>query len=269
VTGGGDKETGAGRSTHQFVETVMRAHCLFLLVLIILVGCQGGKADPTQKAAVDSPNAADAPSVHGKIMLPGEWTEESLAAGFVGKGRGGKNFSNSCELTFSSLGGGESMTSETFKPQLTSIFNHATNGLGFNHVKLAPGDYVVYVHRGKVPAAWKKVTVKEGDQLTVDLTIDPAKMGSVVVTLPDDEANAKMSLINSGLFLIPIEFAGSERWVRAAFEAGYVEEGNKTVARKGVPAGKYLALRGKSEAEVEVAAGKESAVTLVRKEAKK
>jgi hypothetical protein len=237
--------------------------------MVILVGCQDRKADPIQKTPVDTPIAADTPSVRGKITLMGEWHDESLAAGFVGKGRDGKTFSNSCGLTFSSLGGGESITSETFKPQLTSLFNHTTDGLGFKHVKMTPGDYVVYVHRGKVPAAWKKVTVKEGDQLTVDLTIDPAKMGSIVVTLPDEEANAKMSLLNSSLFLIPIEFDRSEMWVRAAFEAGYVEAGNKTVAKKGVPAGKYLALRGKSEAEVTVAAGKESAITLVRKESKK
>jgi hypothetical protein len=251
----------------------MRSHCLFLLVLFVLVGCQDRKADPIQKTAVDSPNAADAadaaPSVRGKILIMGEWQEESLEGGFVGKGRDGKHFSNSCRLTFSSLGSGESITSETFKPQLTSLFNHATNGLGFQHVKMAPGDYVVYVRRGEVPAAWKKVTVKEGDRLTADLTIDPAKMGSIVVTLPDEEANAKMSLINSSLFLIPIEFDRSEMWVRDAFAAGYVAEGNKTVARKGVPAGRYLALRGKSQAEVEVAAGKESAITLVRKELKK
>jgi hypothetical protein len=247
----------------------MRSHRLFLLVLFVLAGCQDRKAGPTPKTPADSPSAADAPSVRGKITLVGKWKDESLAAGFAGKGRDGKNYSNSCGLTFSSLGGGESITSETFKPQLTSLFNDATNGLGFKHVKMAPGDYVVYVRRGKVPAAWKKVAVKEGDQLTVDLTIDPAKMGSIVVTLPDEEASAKMSLINSSLFLIPIEFDRSEEWVRAAFEAGYVEVGNKTAARKGVPAGKYLALRGKSEAEVEVAAGKESAVTLVRKESKK
>jgi hypothetical protein len=250
-------------------------------MMLITVGCQEKKADPTQKidpalkidptqkTTVDSPKALDAPFVRGKIAIVGEWQEESLVAGFVGKDREGKNFSNSCGLTFASLGGGEWITSETFKPQLTSMFNHATNGLSFLHVKMAPGDYVVYVSRGKVPAAWKKVTVKEGDQLTVDLTIDPAKMGSIVVTLPDEEANATMSLINSSLLLIPIEFGRSEMWVRPAFEAGYVEKGNKTVARKGVPAGKYLVLRGNSEAEVEVAAGKESAITLVRKESKK
>jgi hypothetical protein len=251
------------------METVMRSHCLFLILVFVLVGCQDRKADPTQKTAVNPPSAADAPSVGGKVTIVGEWQEESLAAGFVGKGRDGKDYANSCGLTFSSPGSGESITSETFKPQLTSIFNHAKDGLGFKHVKMAPGDYVVYGHRAKVPAAWKKVAVKEGDQLTVDLTIDPAKMGSIVVTLPDEEAKAKMSLINSSLFLIPVEFDRSERWVRPAFDAGYVEEGSKTAARKGVPAGKYLALRGKSEGEVEVTAGKESAITLVRKEVKK
>jgi hypothetical protein len=60
-------------------------------------------------------------------------------------------------------------------------------------VKLAPGDYVVYVRRGNVPAAWKRVTVKDGDRLTVDRQIDPPTTGSVVVTLPDEEANAKVS----------------------------------------------------------------------------
>jgi hypothetical protein len=250
----------------------MRSHCLFLLVLFVLVGCQDRKPDPTQKAAVNPPNAADAadaPSVRGKILIMGPWQEESLAAGFVGKGRDGKHVSNLCQRIFSSLGSGEWITSETFKPQLTSLFNDATNGLGFKHVKIAPGDYVVYFRRGEVPSAWKKVTVKEGDQLTADLTIDPAKTGSIVVTLPDEEANAKVSLLNSSLFLIPIEFDRSEMWIHDAFTAGYVAEGNKTVARKGVPAGKYLALRGKSQAEVEVAAGKESAITLVRKESKK
>lgn len=248
----------------------MRSHCLFLLVMmLILVGCQEKKPDPVQKPAGDSPNAADAPSVRGKVTIVGEWKDESLRAGFVGKGKDGKEYSNGCGHTFSSLGSGEWTTSETFKPQLTSMSNNAKDGLSYKHVKMAPGEYVVYVRRGEVPAAWKKVTVKEGDQLTVDLTIDPAKTGSIVVTLPDEEANAQLSLLNSSLFLIPMEFDRSEMWLRDAFAAGYVEVGNKTVTRKGVPAGKYLAVRGKSEAEVEVTAGKESAVTLVRKEAKK
>ena len=115
----------------------------------------------------------------------------------------------------------------------------------------------------------RKIVLDHGGDVRV--APDPSPLGGArfVVTLPDEEASEKLSLINSSLVLIPTEFGRSETWVRDAFEAGYVEVGNKTAARKGVPAGKYLALRGKSEAEVEVTAGKESAVTLVRKESKK
>ena len=81
----------------------MRTYCLFLLVMFVLIGCQDKKADPIQKTTVDLPNAADAPSVSGKIMMMGEWQDESLAAGFVGKGRDGKTYSNSCGLIFSSV----------------------------------------------------------------------------------------------------------------------------------------------------------------------
>jgi hypothetical protein len=286
-----------GRSAKAFiVEVVMRSPLLFLLVMFALVGCQDKKADPNQKNTTPS-NKADpgqksaaelppgvvegpmsyppperaalsgAPSVCGKILVMGQWKDEWFTAGVAGKGRDGKQFSNLAGTEFSSLGSGQWATSGTFKPQLTTIFNDPTNGMRFMHVKMAPGDYVIYVQRGKVPSAWAKVTVKEGDELTADLTIDPAKTGSIVVTLPDEEANAKISLLNSGLFLIPIEFDKSN-WFHDAFAAGYVEQGNKTVAKKEVPAGKYLVLRGKSQAEVEVTAGKESAITLVRKESK-
>ena len=47
----------------------MRSHCPFLLVMLILVGCQDRKAAPIQRTAVAPPNAADAPSVRGKIMI--------------------------------------------------------------------------------------------------------------------------------------------------------------------------------------------------------
>ncbi len=222
-----------------------------------------------KKMAADPPDADDAPYVRGKIIMVGNWQKESLSAGFVGKGTNGKDSLNLAGTNFSPAGS-EFATSETFKPQLTSISNHATNGLGYKHVKMAPGDYNVYVRRGEVVAAWKKVTVKEGDQLTVDLTIDPAKMGSVVVTLPDEEANDKTETI---LSLVPLEFdrfdIPFDMWIRNACKVADVKMGNKTVTIDGIPAGKYRAVRGKSEAEVEVVAGKKTAGTLVRNVSKK
>ena len=112
-------------------------------------------------------------------------------------------------------------------------------------------------------AAWRKATVKAGDQQTLDLTIDPAKTGEVVVTLPEAEANdafeASLSLRPADLD-VPINFA---------FDAAEVKKGQTMVTVKGVPAGKYRAARGKSAADVEVTAGKSVAVTLVRTESKK
>jgi hypothetical protein len=217
------------------------------------------------RTAAEEPVADDAPYVRGKIGIVGKWQKTSLAAGFVSLGKDGKRSSNMAGTSFTP-GGNEWATSTTFKPQLTSTFNHATNGPGFKHVKMAPGDYLVYARWGEVVAAWKKVTVKANDQLTVDLTVDPAKMGSVVVTLPEEEAKDRSE---PNLYLVPLEFDRSDLWVRAAFRPAVVKPGSTTVTINGVPAGKYVALRGKSEAEVEVAAGKEAACTLVRNEPKK
>jgi hypothetical protein len=214
------------------------------------------------RTAEQPPIAEDAPYVCGKIVMVGEWQNVRLGAGFVGTGTDGKRYSNMAG-TQVSPGGGEWMSSGTFKPQLTSLVNHATNGPGYKHVRMAPGDYVIYVRRADVPAAWKKVTVKADDQLTIDLTVDPAKTGGVTVTLPDEEAKDASEW---GLSLVPSEFDRADMWMRNAFEAAKVKVGTKTVTVQGVPAGKYVAVRGKSEAEVEVAAGKTAAVTLVRKE---
>jgi hypothetical protein len=216
------------------------------------------------KSATDALDADDAPYVQGKIAIAGAFKDVSLGAGFVGKATDGKQVSNMVGTRFSS-GGGESATSTSFKPQLTSLFNHPKNGLHYKHVKMAPGEHILYVRRDDVPAAWKKVSVKPGDELTVDLTIDPAQMGSLVVTLPDEEVNDKNEW---HLALVPFEFDAADFSIQYAFKAADVKAGNKTVTVKGVPAGKYRAVRGKSEATVEVTAGKEATVTLVRAGAK-
>jgi hypothetical protein len=193
--------------------------------------------------------------------MVGPWQKETLAAGFVGTAADGKRHANSAG-TAVSPGDKQWATSTTFKPQLTSFFNHPS-GPGFKHVHVPPGEYVVYVRRGEVVADWKKVTLKAGGQAAVDLTVDPAKTGVVVLSVPEEEAKAAGSLA-----LTPAEFDPSDAWFRSAFQAARLKAGEKAVTVRGVPAGKYHALLGKSEAEVEVTAGKTTAVTLVRAKAK-
>jgi hypothetical protein len=107
--------------------------------------------------------------------------------------------------------------------------------------------------------------VKAGDQQTLDLTIDPARTGEVVVTLPAVEAN---DAFEAPLSLRPADVDVPVSSAHFAFDAAEVKKGQTTVTVKGVPAGKYRAARGKSGADVEVAAGKSVAVTLVRAESK-
>jgi hypothetical protein len=204
---------------------------------------------------------SDAPYVQGKIHLTGDWKKESLGAGFAGQGADGKPHSNSAGTTFERVGGGW-VISTTFKPQLTSVFYMMAAEIGYWHTRIPPGDYLVYIMRDGVPAAWKTVTVKPSDRLSVDLTVDLTNAGSLFVTVPDDEANdpneARLELYPEGA-----EVPGGGRPLTLG--AAEVKKGQKIVTAKNVPAGKYLVVRGKSEGAVEVIKGKEATVTLVRK----
>jgi uncharacterized Ntn-hydrolase superfamily protein len=135
----------------------------------------------------DELTAADAPYVRGSIAFVGPWTEERLAAGFAGQGADGKPHSNMTGTQFST-DSGTWVQSDTFKPQVTRLENKSGSNPEYRHTHLPPGDYVVYVKRNHLPAAWQVVSVKAGDQQTADLTIDPAKTGEVAVTIPEAEA---------------------------------------------------------------------------------
>ena len=206
----------------------------------------------------------DAPYVFGKIIFKGEWTEANIAAGFVGKGMDGKQHSNMIGFTIKP-GGTENGASLSFYPQITSVVN-SKDGPVYRHTKVPPGEYVVYVRRAGVVAAWKKIAVKPGDEQSVDLTVDIGNTGSIVATLPDEEVNDvaewRLQVIPAG-----IEIPGGT--FTFAFDTVEVKKGQKTATVNDVPAGKYRVVRGKSEAEVEVAVGKSAMVTLVRKDPKK
>ncbi len=224
-----------------------------------------GKFSATvKKTGTDPLDADDAPYIQGKIIMKGDWKEESLTAGFQAKGADGKSYSNLSGTAFSRDGGG-SASSLTFDPQITSVLSDKKDGPRFVHTRLAPGEYLVYVRRGGVLAAWKNVTVKPGDQQKVDLTIDLDNVGSLVVTLLDKEVIGKDDTNFNNLQLIPDGISLPTDFNAFLFDAGQVKEGEKTITSTNVPAGKYKAIFRKSEVMVEVVAGKESAVTLVPK----
>jgi hypothetical protein len=214
-----------------------------------------------RKAATDPLDADDAPYVRGEIKFAGFLPEEMILAGFAGKGADGKEYSNSVGMPLYKDGKavGGSGTSTTFAPQLTTLMGADKQAPEYRHTHLPPGDYVVYVKVGAVVAAWKRLTVKTGDTTTVDLTVDPKTFGEVTVTIPAEEAKAVSEF---PLILIPAGMP--ELRSHYAFQAADVKKDQTAVTVKGVPAGKYRAVRGESEAEVEVVAGKSAAVTLAR-----
>jgi hypothetical protein len=218
-----------------------------------------------RKTGSEPLDAEDAPYIHGKISIKGEWKETSLAAGIVGKGSDGKNYSNLAGTSFRPKGVG-SATSLTFEPQITSIAGSDQDGLVYRHTRLQPGEYLVYIRRDKVMSAWKKVAVKSGDQLEVNLEIDLSQMGSLEVTIPDAEANDPLEW---SLLLVPADIEIPGVTSHYAFDVAQVKKGMKSITVKDIPAGKYKASRGKSEGEVEIKAGETAKVTLVRTDKKR
>jgi hypothetical protein len=206
----------------------------------------------------------DAPYVQGKIAVKGAKQTEKLAAGYVGIGTDGKPYSNEAGFPIDI---GKELSSHAESPQIPSQVSwlaSTESAVTYRHLNVPPGDYLVYVRRDTVMSAWKRVKLKNGDQQTLDLTIDPANTGEVVVTLPESAAKDPA---DTSLALVPLKAdlpelgLGSEHY----FNVATVKMGEKTVNVSGIPAGKYRAVRGTDEAEVEVVAGKSVGVTLVKK----
>src|SRR4051812_11452076 len=159
----------------------MRSRCLLLSIILVVGACDKkaetilepppiptkdarlrpgiGETAPGAKTGNDSLKADDAPYVHGKIVFVGPWKEENLAVGFVGMGSDGKPHSNMAGTTLASERSGFA-TSLTFQPQLTGLTADDQGSLTFRHTRVPAGEYLVYVQRNKVLAAWQKVTLK-------------------------------------------------------------------------------------------------------------
>jgi hypothetical protein len=204
----------------------------------------------------------DAPYVEGKIVVKGAKKVEKLGAGYVGVGIDGKPYSNESSYPVDI---GEPLYVPVPNPEKASQLSWLASiggGITYRHVTMPPGDYLVYVRRDAVMSAWKRVKLKDGDRETVDLTIDPAATGEVVVTLPDsaakDPGETSLSLVPAKADLPELGLGGEHY-----FNVATVKMGEKTVKVSGIPAGKYRAVWGTDEAEIEVLAGKAVAVTLV------
>jgi hypothetical protein len=201
----------------------------------------------------------DAPCVYGKIVLKGAKKTEKLAAGFVGVGADGKPYPNEAPVPIDVGQPIHVAVPNPEQPSQLSILASTGDAILYRHLNMPPGDYLVYVRRDTIMSAWKRVQIKAGDLLAIDLTIDPTNSGEVVVTLP-----AATESTDNSFALVPLKAdlpdlgLGSSQY----FSVATVKMGETSVKVSGIPAGKYRAVRGTDEAEVEVIAGKSVSVTL-------
>src|SRR5262249_15981537 len=144
----------------------------------------------------------DAPYVQGKILVKGAKLTEKLAAGYVGIGADGKPYSNEAGFPIDI---GKELSSHAESPQIPSQVSwlaSTESAVTYRHLNVPPGDYLVYVRRDTVMSAWKRLKLKDGDQQTLYLTIDPANTGEVVVTLPESAAKDPAE---TSLALVPLK----------------------------------------------------------------
>ena len=198
----------------------------------------------------------DAACVHGKITIKDMKATEQLAAGFVGVGANGSPYSNEAGFPLDTAQDGFSGPAGNAPGQI-SILANTNKVITYRHLNMPAGDYLVYVRRDGVMSTWKRIKVKDGELPPLDLMIDPATAGELVVTFPEASAESSLALVPPKADL-PDLGVGSEHY----FNVATVKAGEKTVKVSGVPAGKYRAIRGTDEADVEVVAGKSMAVTL-------
>ncbi|MFM7865953.1 MAG: hypothetical protein ACKPHU_17205, partial [Planctomycetaceae bacterium] len=210
------------------------------------------------KSATAALGPEDAPYVQGRIDVPLTDEPTAISSVMLGKGADGKDLSNSAGGSYVSGDSGW-VSSETFKPQITSIIADEQNGLQYRHVKLQPGEYLVGFEREDILVAWKLVTINAQDQQTIDLRLDPAMCGSLVVTLPETTDATPEDV---RFRVIPAALMESKLGTSRLSRPLSFEEGQKTLTITLLPAGRYLLKSDDKTAEVEIEPGQESSVTL-------
>jgi hypothetical protein len=212
--------------------------------------------------------AKDTPYIQGKIVIVGSLPDKFVSAGLNGKGADGRRYwtDATADLSPGSKSGGGTAIFALEPPDpkhvdsgKSSIFSDGPEGPGYRFVNMPPGNYLVFLKSGLAMLAWKKVAVKPGDKLTIDLTFDDAKAGSIVVTWPDYQT---MGSDSRPLLLTPAELDGSDLLPPNSQPTIGVAKGTKSLTLKGVPAGKYHVQSWERAADVEVTPGAEASVEL-------
>ncbi|MGL6074650.1 MAG: hypothetical protein ACRC8S_10860 [Fimbriiglobus sp.] len=186
-----------------------------------------------QRTFDEPPNSGDAPYLSGLIQLPANSIGE-LEAGVQAV----LNGNVSTENVSLNLGPKDPRSARTESEHPTSVVMNSKGEYRFEHIRLQPGRYLMWVRLKPGPAAWKFVTVDEKTALDAPISLDPKAVGAVQVDLagakgtihliPEDETDPMVKIPDTARQFV-LKLSAS------------AEEADTAFAK--VPVGRYVALR--------------------------
>jgi len=205
----------------------------------------------------EQPRNRHRPYTHGRISFsPVE--AKSLMAAYAGIGDDGEIYHNGAGMNLTPdnpyIGG--HVESTTFKPRNTSMWSD-DDALRYRHVRLAPGNYIFAILWGQNLIAHQWQRVNEDSSLILDVEIDLAESGTLLVEIPGLKEGERVWLLplnTSGV--IPDGLDNRLLW-RLPFQLHFKPEYKKdSVTYQLLPPRPYLVLYKDFQQEVQVIAQK-------------
>lgn len=203
----------------------------------------------------EPPGAEDVPFIQCTLSPPLK-KDASVSVGYVGRTAAGETIADGCGGTAAG-GGGGAVRSGSFAPRAATLrFEKFTPH--FDFTRLPPGRYLVYARVKDGPLAWAWAEVAAGGQVTTDLKLDGAGLGTVEVKVPPKTQSVRLIPADLGVpapdekFLDRLEFSLDLD--------GEAKDGVATV--RNVPAGRYQVRAGDLRTGVQVTAGQTAKIEL-------
>lgn len=200
-----------------------------------------------------------ASDIEGQIALKGAQEAYHLWIGCLYKTPSGRIEDSGIGSTIVRDGPPVWVTNRYYRPRVTALAWNPKTGCRFRHGNLRAGRYLVYVRSGPFYYDWRWVQVRGGkERVRIDLTVDPARAGTLEVRLQNMEETTRVSFL-------PLDAAGRVAFFdpNAAFtRLSSTESVDGKALFEGLRAGRYRVTAGNVQREVTIKAGETTSVTL-------